>query len=198
MRRRAAARGDGMRGIASRGQLRMSFLRYALVCVPMVVLLGILSGRLAGSGYGNPWFDTLVKPSFMPPGWVFGAIWTILYIFLGVVLAMILHARGARRRRLALALFVAQLALNYAWSPLFFASHRILPALLVIVAMIALAGMLAATLWSVRKPAALLMVPYLAWLCFAAALTFEILRLNPGGGPTLVPGGSSSDIVDET
>jgi tryptophan-rich sensory protein len=97
-----------------------------------------------------------------------------------------------------LALFVAQLLLNYAWSPLFFAFHRILPALLVILAMIGLSAAAAALLWWLRKTAALLMIPYLLWLCFAAALTFEILRLNPDGGPELVPGGSSSDIIDET
>jgi tryptophan-rich sensory protein len=175
----------------------MSFLRYALVTVPAVVLLGSLSGRLAGSGYGNPWFDALAKPAFMPPGWLFGVAWTILYILLGFVLAMILHARGARGRSLVLGLFLGQLALNYLWSPLFFAMHETTWALIVIVAMIGLSAVVAALLWWIRKSASLLMLPYLAWLCFAAALTFEIIRLNPDARE-LVPGGSSSDIIDET
>ena len=85
-----------MTAIASRSQLRMSFLRWALVTVPAVLLLGTLSGRASNSGYGNPWFDALVKPEAMPPGWVFGAAWTILYILLGLALAMILNARGSR------------------------------------------------------------------------------------------------------
>lgn len=186
-----------MRGIASKGQLRMSYLRYALVTVPLVLLLGILSGRLAGSGYGNPWFDAIEKPSFMPPGWAFGVAWTILYILLGLVLATILHARGARGRGLVLVLFLAQLVLNYAWSPLFFALHQTLAALILILAMIGVSAAATLLLWPIRRSAALLMLPYLAWLCFAAALTFEILRLNPGS-PELVPGGSSSDIIDET
>lgn len=175
----------------------MSFLRHALVTVPAVVLLGSLSGRLAGSGYGNPWFDALEKPAFMPPGWVFGAAWTLLYILLGFVLAMILHARGACGRSLVLGLFLAQLALNYAWSPLFFAFHRTVAALLVILVMVGLTAAAAALSWEIRRTAALLMLPYLAWLCFAAALTFEVVRLNPGAAE-LVPGGSSSDIIDET
>jgi len=183
--------------IASKGQLRMSFLRYALVTVPLVVLLGSLSGRLAGSGYGNAWFDALTKPSFMPPGWAFGAAWTILYILLGLVLAILLHARGARGRRLVLALFLAQLALNYLWSPLFFAWHQTVAALIAILAMIGLGAAAAALMWWIRKGATLLMLPYLAWLCFAAALTWEVIRLNPDA-PELVPGGSSSDIVDES
>jgi tryptophan-rich sensory protein len=186
-----------MRGIASKGQLRMSFLRFALVTVPALVLLGSLSGRLANSGYGNPWFDALEKPGFMPPGWLFGVAWTLLYILMGLVLAMILHARGARGRRLVLILFAVQMALNYLWSPLFFAWHQTVAALIVILAMIGLSAAVAALLWWIRKPAALLMLPYLAWLCFAAGLTFEIIRLNPDAAE-LVPGGSSSDIIDET
>src|SRR4051812_28155151 len=79
--------------IASRSQLRMSYLRYALFTVPAILLLGTLSGRASMSGYGNPWFDALAKPGFMPPGWAFGVAWTILYILLGLSLAMILNAR---------------------------------------------------------------------------------------------------------
>src|SRR3954466_5276055 len=95
-----------MTAIASRAQLRMSFLRYALFTVPAIVLLGAVSGRISGSGYGNAWFDALTKPAIMPPGWVFGLVWTILYVLLGLALALILHARGARGRGPALALFV--------------------------------------------------------------------------------------------
>ena len=101
-----------MTGIASRSELRMSFLRYALFTVPAVLLLGMLSGYLSNSGYGNAWFDALRKPSFMPPGWVFGTAWTILYILLGLSLAMLLHARGAAKRERALVIFGLGLLLN--------------------------------------------------------------------------------------
>ena len=90
-----------MSELASPGQLRWSFVRWALVCVPLVLMLGILSGKLAGSGYGNPWFDALAKPAIMPPGWAFGVAWTILYILMGVALAIILNARGAKGRQVA-------------------------------------------------------------------------------------------------
>lgn len=182
-----------MSGLASRAQLRMSFLRYALVTVPAVLLLGTLSGQLAGSGYGNAWFDALAKPGFMPPGWAFGVAWTILYILLGLSLAMLLHARGARRRGLAIALFLLQLAANYAWSPLFFAWHQVGAAFVLIAAMIAMTAALALLVWSIRRLAALLLLPYLGWLVFAAALTWEIGRLNPGA--ELAPRPASADIV---
>ena len=183
-----------MTAIASRAQLRMSLLRYALVTVPLVVLLGTISGRIGNAGYGNPWFDALAKPGFMPPGWVFGAVWTFLYILLGVALAMLLHARGARRRGAAILLFVAQLAANLAWSPLFFAFHEIGAALALIGVMIGLTVALVVLLWWIRRVAALMLLLYLGWLCFAAALTFSIWTLNPDGAE-VAPQPVTTDIV---
>ncbi|TMJ18601.1 MAG: tryptophan-rich sensory protein [Alphaproteobacteria bacterium] len=182
-----------MTGIASKSQLRMSFLRYALFTVPGVLLLGTLSGQLSGSGYGNPWFDALRKPDLMPPGWVFGAAWTILYILLGLSLAMLLHARGAERRSRALALFAAQLALNFAWSPVFFAFHRIGPALSIIAAMVVGTLALILVAWRIRPLAGLLLYPYLAWLTFAGTLTFQIMTLNPEAS-TVAPEAGHTDI----
>ena len=182
-----------MTGIASKSQLRMSFLRYALVTVPAVVLLGTVSGRISGSGYGNAWFDALEKPAIMPPGWAFGAAWTILYILLGLAVALILHARGARGRGLALGLFGLQMLLNFSWSPIFFAAHRVGLALGVILAMIVLTVGCAILFARIRRNAALLLLPYLAWLCFAAWLNWQVLVLNPEA-EALVPQTGSADI----
>ena len=182
-----------MTGIASRGQLRMSFLRYALVTVPLILLLGTVSGRASGSGYGNPWFDALTKPDFMPPGWVFGLVWTLLYIALGLAVAMILHARGARGRGLAILLFVAQLLLNLAWSPVFFAMHQVGLALILILAMMVLSVAVTLLFARIRTAAAWLMVPYVAWLVFAALLTWQVGQLNPYA-QELVPQRGSADI----
>ena len=182
-----------MTGIASKSQLRMSFLRYALFTVPGVLLLGTLSGTLANSGSGNAWFAALRKPDFMPPGWAFGAAWTILYILLGLSLAMLLHARGARRRDKALPLFILGLLLNFAWSPVFFAWHKLAPALSIVAAMVVLTVVLIVLMWRIRPVAALLLVPYLAWLMFVLALNFEIIGLNPDA-ETLVPGTTTIDI----
>ena len=180
--------------IASPSQLRMSFLRWALFTVPLVLLLGIASGRLSGSGYGNPWFDALAKPEIMPPGWVFGLAWTILYVLMGVSLAIILHARRARGRKSAIILFVTQLALNLAWSPLFFAAHRVLAAFWLTVALVGLVTAMTMLFARIRRSASLLMLPYVAWLVFAALLVFEIHRLNPDA-EALAPGGPSTQIA---
>jgi len=182
-----------MSGIASKSQLRMSFLRYALFTVPAVLLLGTLSGTLSGSGNGNMWFAALHKPPLMPPGWVFGAVWTLLYLLLGLSLAMVLHARGAKNRKKAVGLFGLQLVLNFAWSPVFFAFHQVAAALSIIAAMIVVCVAMILVIWRIRVAAGLLLYPYLAWLMFASLLNFQILGLNPNAD-TLAPTPVRTDI----
>ena len=160
--------------------------RYALVTVPAIVLLGSASGWLSNSGYGNDWFDNLVKPSFMPPGYAFGIVWPILYVLLGLALAMILAEPPSDRRRMGLVLFFIQLVLNFAWSPLFFAGHDISLAKIVIFLMAAIAAGAAGQFFRIRKAAGLMMIPYLCWLIFAATLNSTIENLNPGAGTSLL------------
>ena len=158
----------------------------ALVTVPAVVILGSASGWLSNSGYSNDWFDGLAKPFFMPPGWAFGVVWPILYVCLGLSLALVLAEPPSEGRRKGLVLFYVQLALNYAWSPIFFAAHEIQIALVTIVVMTGAAAMAAGQFFRIRALAGVLMVPYLAWLCFAAALNAAIGRLNPGATSSLL------------
>jgi tryptophan-rich sensory protein len=106
---------------------------------------------------------------------------------------MILHARGATGRRLAVALFVLQLAMNYSWSPLFFAAHEVGAALILIVLMVILSAACAFLFGRIRKAAGLLMLPYIAWLLFAGYLTWQIGQLNPNAAE-LVPADASADI----
>lgn len=176
-----------MNEIASPGQLRLAYLRWALVTVPAVVFLGFLSGKLANSGYGNRWFDALLKPEAMPPGWAFGVAWTILYVLIALAFAMVLHARGARGRGLAILLFLVQLALNLLWSPLFFRAHQVDNALALILILFMLVAVTASLFWRIRRAAGLLLLPYLAWLAFAAYLNYEIGRLNPDAETLVAP-----------
>lgn len=180
--------------IASPSQLRMSFLRWALFTVPLVLLLGVASGRLSGAGSGNAWFRSLAKPAIMPPGWAFGVTWAVLYILLGVAIAIILHARRAQGRRLAIGLFILQLAMNLAWSPLFFSAHDVKAAFWLILALVAVAAVTTILFARIRTSAGLLMLPYVAWLVFAALLNFQVAQLNPDA-ETLAPGASSTQIT---
>ena len=182
-----------MTELASKGQLRMSFLRWALVTVPAVLLLGFASGSIVAGGSDNAWYRDLAKPGITPPDWVFPVAWTILYVLIGVALAIVLNARGARGRGLGIALFVAQLAANLVWNPLFFGWHRVTLALAVIVILFVLA---AATTWvfaRIRAAAAWLMLPYLVWIVFAGVLTWRIHQLNPDAD-SLVPGTVNTQI----
>lgn len=175
-----------MREIASKGQLRLAYFRWAMVTVPLMLLLGFTSGKLAPSGDENPWFVQLVKPEIMPPGWAFAVAWAILYALMGLALAMVINARGSRGRGIALLAFVVQLAINLAWTPIFFGLHKIDIALLMIGALLALVLITILLFWRVRTAAGLLLVPYLAWLGFAFALLYQIDALNPNA-ESLVP-----------
>ena len=168
-----------MNVLASRAQLRASTLRWALVAVPGVLLLGFLSGQAAGSGPGNPWFDALEKPSLYPPPALFGIAWAILYVLMGLALALVGSAWGARGRTVALILFAIQLVLNLAWTPVFFGAHQITGALVLILVLDVAVMATIAQFWRVRRTAALLMLPYLAWILFATVLNWQFLQANP-------------------
>ena len=157
-----------------------SLWKKAMVTVPVIVVLGFVMGAVSNSGFGNPWYDGLAKPAFLPPGWAFGAAWTALYTMLGIALAAILTEPMSNQGQLAIALFTAQLTLNYAWSPVFFAAHMIDLALVILIAMLVLATVSANLFRRIRPVAGWLMLPYLAWLCTATALNYETGRLNPG------------------
>src|SRR4051812_26647279 len=103
-----------MNRLASPAQLRASFLRWALFCVPLVVLLGYLSGVSAGSSADSPWFAGLAKPATFPRPPVFGIVWGVLYVLMGMALALVCAAWGARYRLVAIVAFALQLAVNLA------------------------------------------------------------------------------------
>lgn len=175
-----------MTELASTSQIRMSFVRWALVTVPTILFLGFFSGRMANSGFGNPWYDALVKPAIQPPGWAFGAAWSVLYVLIGIALAMVLNARGNRYRGYAIALFSVAFVATLAWSPLFFAAHKVFAAFFLILFILAFAIATTIAFGRVRTAAAWLMLPYLLWLSFASILNWQTHLLNPEA-ETLAP-----------
>jgi len=179
--------------IATKEQLRGVFLRWAVVTVPLVLLLGFASSRIAPAGAQNRWYAALVRPGITPPDWVFPIAWGVLYVLIGLALAMIISARGSRLRGLAITLFVLQLVLNLAWSPLFFGMHQVSSALILLIAIFVAALATTLVFGRIRRAAAWLMVPYLAWLCFAGLLNWQIGKLNPNAS-TLVPSSPSAQM----
>lgn len=153
-------------------------LKTPVIAALVTLLLGMISGWVAGSGFGNPWFDALAKPSFMPPGWLFPVAWTILYLLIGFAFGLILQSDHPLKQR-AILLFVVQMALNYAWSPVFFALHQPIRALAIIVLMVIVTALAAIDFRRIRPVAGWLLLPYLAWLLFASVLNGAIVALNP-------------------
>jgi tryptophan-rich sensory protein len=138
--------------------------------------VGGISGYFTAAGVGV-WYDGLVKPSFQPPKWLFGPVWTLLYILMAVAAWLVWKQAGLWNTTMAL--FALQLALNFAWSFIFFSAHRIGLALVDIVLLwLMLAGTIAAFA-PIDARAAWLLFPYLAWVSFAAVLNASIWRLNP-------------------
>ncbi|PXW79030.1 TspO/MBR related protein [Blastomonas natatoria] len=176
-----------MNEIASPGQLRLAFLRWALLFVPLVVLLGFGVSNFSGSGEENRWFQALIKPEAQPPGAAFGIAWSILYVMMGLALTVVVTARGARLRGLAVLLFFVQLGLNLAWPIYFFRMHQVSGAFYLLVGVFVAAFATTIVFGRIRSLAAWLMVPYLAWLCFASVLNKQIDELNPNAEQLVVP-----------
>jgi translocator protein len=176
-----------MSQLASPGQLRMSLVRWALFVIPTIMLLGFLAGTVSGSGEENRWYQELVKPEAQPPGWLFGVVWPVLYFMTGLAFAIVLNARSAPQRALAIGLFLTQLVLNFAWSPLFFGQHQVTTAFYLLLLIFVAALATTFVFGKIRKAAAWLMVPYLAWLSFASILNYQIDQLNPEAERLYVP-----------
>lgn len=148
----------------------------------VVLLLVVYAVAAIGSGFTTPavreWYPSLIKPSFSPPNWVFGPVWTALYTMMAVAAWLVLRSAEKRQLQVPMVLFGVQLALNLAWSILFFGLRR--PDLGMVDIVLLWLAILATTLtfWRIKPIAGALLIPYLLWVSFAAALNFELWRLN--------------------
>jgi benzodiazapine receptor len=181
-------------GIASKGQLRWSFGRWAFLTVPLVLLIGFASGQSVPSGDDNAWYAALAKPELTPPNWLFPVAWTTLYILLGLAVAIVLNARGARWRWPAVAMFAVEIAGLAAWTPLFFGAHKVLPAFWLIVFLVVWGIGTTVLFGRVRRTAAWLMVPFLVWISFASMLNLGVHRLNPDA-EAIAPGARATQML---
>jgi translocator protein len=143
------------------------------IFIMAVVAIGIFIGF---TNLPGQWYQNLVKPVFNPPNWIFGPVWTILYVMIGFV--------GARtwlwqRSQPAMRLWFAQMALNFAWSPLFFGLNLMIVALGVICGLWICIAMFIFKSWNTDRVSALMFSPYLFWVTFATILNISLIVLNP-------------------
>lgn len=139
--------------------------------------VGLLSGFLTREGT-QIYADMLQKPAFSPPGWVFGVVWPILYALMGISAARIYAVPPSLAGRRGLNLFVAQLIVNFFWSPIFFNARAYGFALIWLLLLWVLVFLMIRQFRKVDKAAALLQLPYLLWLTFAAYLNYGVWQLN--------------------
>ncbi len=125
------------------------------------------------------WYASLNKPSFVPPDWLFGPVWTILYILMAVALFLIWREPKSKQRDSAIALYAAQLIMNVLWSIAFFGLHSVLLGLALILVLLVLLLLTAYEFYKISRPAAYAMVPYVLWVGFATLLNGAIYILNP-------------------
>jgi tryptophan-rich sensory protein len=137
-------------------------------CAPV---LGVISQPGA-------WYDSLEKPSWNPPSWIFGPVWTTLYLMMAVAAWRVWQRGGWLAQRRPLTLYLVQLALNAIWSPLFFLMQRPDLALVDILLLWAALVLTLRAFWRVDTPAGLLLVPYLAWVSFATGLNLTLWQMN--------------------
>jgi benzodiazapine receptor len=164
---------EALRTIPSSVNAWVALLLWVLLCAGAAV-----TGAIA-SADAPAFYAALDKPAWAPSARVFGPVWTVLYASMAVSAWLVWRERGWARARGALGLFVLQLAVNAIWSWLFFAWHR---GALAFVDIVILLGLIVATLVAfarIRRLAAWLLVPYLAWVCFAAALNWSVWQRNP-------------------
>jgi len=150
-------------------------------------LLGWLLVSFAAAAVGgvasasaSDFYRDLIRPAWAPPGWLFGPVWSVLYLLMGIAAWLVWRARGVADARGALTLFIVQLVANALWTWLFFVWRRGGLAFVEILVLWALIFATAILFRRTSRFAAVLLLPYLAWVSFAAALTWATWRLNPG------------------
>jgi tryptophan-rich sensory protein len=152
----------------------IGFLGWLLLTFAFAAI-GAVASANAGAFYSE-----LTRPSWAPPGWLFGPVWSVLYALMAVSAWLVWRARGFTGARGALLLFIAQLAANALWSWLFFVWHQGALACAEVLLLWCMIAATAVSFWRISKLAAVLLMPYLAWVTFASVLTFAVWKLNPG------------------
>jgi len=143
------------------------------------IAISFAAGWFGSQFEPGPWYAVLNKPLWTPPSWVFGPVWSLLYLMMGIAAWLVWREAGLGQAKLALGLFVFQIALNALWSYLFFGHQRPDWALMEIVILWLVIGATTIAFWKYNRLASWLFVPYWAWVSFATLLNWQIWRLNP-------------------
>ncbi len=148
-----------------------------ILCLLITLAIGSISGIATAAGIKS-WYLTLNKPFLNPPNYLFGPVWTLLYLLMGISIYLILQTPKTDMRKKAIIIFCVQLGLNFLWSFLFFKFQRVGIAFIEILLIWASILTMILTFYKLNKTAALLQIPYLLWVSFASILNGAIWWLN--------------------
>ncbi len=149
-----------------------------IISLAIPVAVGATAGFFTATGVDS-WYQTINKPSWNPPNWIFAPVWTTLYIMMGIALFLVWKSNtGAGLKRTAITLFAVQLGLNFFWSFIFFDQQQPGWALVEIIMMWLAILLTIFAFAKVNKTAAWLLVPYISWVSFATILNYTIWQLN--------------------
>ena len=154
--------------------LRNKYLTFILFFI--ITFSSSFIGGIATISFKEPWYSTLIKPSFNPPYWVFGPVWSTLYLMMTISIWLYWHSKNKDMNTVYI--YFIHLVFNSSWSIVFFVYHNIVLALVVLVILISLIIILIIRFRRVKKMSSYLMVPYLLWVSFALILNVSILILN--------------------
>jgi len=149
---------------------------HLLVCLTLTFLVSFVGAQGSWQGLGD-WYNALAKPSFNPPNWLFAPVWTVLYLMMGIA-AFLIWQSPSKSRKLALTLYAVQLGLNGLWSWLFFAWQKLEESAIEISFLWVMIVLTMLVFFPINRRAGWLLVPYLAWVSFAAMLNWTIWSLN--------------------
>ncbi len=154
----------------------MAMTRSPFATILIFLIVSVGGGLLIGLvSIPDGWFAALQKPSFQPPNWLFGPVWTVLYVLIGIAGARVFMKAP---QSTAFKVWLAQMVLNFMWSPSFFSLHSLGLALGVILLLLIAIFTFIKLAWPIDRPSALLFLPYAAWVAFATALNASLIALN--------------------
>jgi len=151
-----------------------------IVCVVICFMVAAIGGYATTSSI-DVWYAGITKPTWNPPNWIFGPVWSTLYLMMAISLWLVWRKSGITNAKFAIGIFAVQLVLNLLWSIIFFAMHQLGWALVEVIMLWSAIVLTIIVFHKHSKPAAYLLIPYLLWVTFASFLNYTIWSLNTGG-----------------
>ena len=156
--------------------MKIKYVKLAIWVLALLVMSSLIGS--ATRVPMDPWYDNLIRSPLTPPGYIFGIVWTILYIMIAISGWLIWEEKSCPNSKFVKSIYITQLVLNWSWMPLFFKYKLVGSALICLLVITMLVGILIFNIFKNHRIASILLIPYLAWLCLACHLNSYIWLYN--------------------